>query len=247
MAGPKFVVYDCVLVVKPGMCTQVSLPSPDCPQLTSSQQLPATRASTGPDPLLDTRRKRSRIWTSTTAGTWQVNMRKASKLPPPRHRLRDRRAYWGATMRQMGLVCALTLSVITDNFRMDWDLERGLAAPTFLRNHHSALAEAAFVAESIAAGIAARTMLACSRDELICILPLGMAFDSAMKRRLIWDGRSSTATCGSVPSAWRPSNGRVAHSSRLFERSSHGGTLNISSAYHHLDMAQVAFPYLGFE
>ena len=76
-------------------------------------------------------------------------------------------------MRQMGLVCALTLSVITGGFRMDWDPERDPSTPTFLRNHPSALAEAAFVAEAIAAGVAARTMLACSRDDLICILLLG--------------------------------------------------------------------------
>ena len=33
----------------------------------------------------------------------------------------------------------------------------------------------------------------------------------------------------------------------LFERSTHGGTLNISSAYHRFDMAENAVPYLGFE
>ncbi len=60
-------------------------------------------------------------------------------------------------MRQMGLICALALSVVMGGFRMDWDPERGPAAPTFLRNHP---AEAAFVAEAIAAGIAARTMRA---------------------------------------------------------------------------------------
>ena len=147
-------------------------------------------------------------------------------------------------MRQMGLVCALTLSVITGGFRMDWDPEMGPAAPTFLRNHPSALAEAAFVAEAIAAGVAARTMRACSRDELICILPLGVAFNSAMKRRLIWDGRHVNRHLRKRPFRMETlqREGRA-----LFERSSHGGTLNISSAYHHLDMAPDAFPYLGFE
>ncbi len=94
-------------------------------------------------------------------------------------------------MHQMGLVCALTLSVITGGFRgMDWDPDRRPAPPAFLGNHpSSALAEAAFVSGAIASGIAARTMRACSRDELICILPLGVAINSAMKRRLIWDHR----------------------------------------------------------
>ncbi len=69
---------------------------------------------------------------------------------------------------------------------MDWDPDRGPAPPAFLRNHPSALAEAAFASGVIASGIAARTMRACSRDELICIPPLGVAINSAMKRRLIW-------------------------------------------------------------
>ena len=71
---------------------------------------------------------------------------------------------------------------------MDWDPDKGPAPPAFLRNHPSALAEAAFVADAIATGIAARTMRACSRADLICILPLGVAFNSVMKRRLNWKG-----------------------------------------------------------
>jgi hypothetical protein len=88
-------------------------------------------------------------------------------------------------MHQMGLVCALTLLVITGGFRMDWDPERGPAPPAFLCNHPSALAKAEFVAEAIAAGVTARTMRACSSDELICFLQLGVAFNSALKQRLI--------------------------------------------------------------
>ncbi len=93
--------------------------------------------------------------------------RKGEHTPSPRHWLRDRQAYWGAAMHQMGLVCAPTLSVITGGFRMDWDPDRGPAPPAFLRNHPSALTEAAVVSGAIASGIAARTMLACSHDELI--------------------------------------------------------------------------------
>ena len=142
-------------------------------------------------------------------------------------------------MHQMGLVCALTLSVISGGFRMDWDPARGPATPAFLRNHPSALAEAAFVAEAIAAGIAARTMRACSRDDLICILPLGVAFNSAMKRRLIWDGRHVNRHLRKRPFRMETLQ---REGCALFERSNHGGTLNISSAYHHVDMAPDAFP-----
>jgi hypothetical protein len=166
------------------------------------------------------------------------------QAPSPRHRLRDRRAYWGATMRQMGLVCALTLTVITGGFRMDWDPDLGPAPPAFLRNHPSTLAEAAFLSGAIAPGIAARTMLACSSDELICILPLGVAINSAMKRHLIWDGRNVNRHLRKRPFRMETLQ-QEGHS--LFERSRFGGTLNISSAYHHVDMAPGAFPFLGFE
>lgn len=164
--------------------------------------------------------------------------------PSPRHRLRDRRAYWGATMHQMGLVCALTLSVIAGGFRMDWDPELGPAPPAFLRNHPSAYAEATFVADAIAAGVAARTMRVCARTDLICILPLGVAINSALKRRLIWDGRHVNRNLRKRPFRMETlqREGRA-----LFERSSFGGTLNISSAYHHVEMAPEAHPYLGFE
>jgi hypothetical protein len=147
-------------------------------------------------------------------------------------------------MHQMGLICALTLSVITGGFRMDCDPEMGPAPPAFLRNHPSALAEAAFVTEAIAAGVAARTMRACFRDELRCILPLGVAFNSALKRRLIWNGRHVNRHMRKRPFRMETlqREGRA-----LFERSSFGGTLNVSSAYHHVDMAPDAFPYLGFE
>ena len=37
----------------------------------------------------------------------------------PIGRLRARRSYWLATMHQIGLVCALTLSVIDTGFRLD--------------------------------------------------------------------------------------------------------------------------------
>ncbi len=71
---------------------------------------------------------------------------------------------------------------------MDWDPGRGPAQPAFLRRGKdpSALAEAAFASGAIASGIAARTMRTCSRDELIRILPLGVAINGAMRRRLIW-------------------------------------------------------------
>ena len=70
---------------------------------------------------------------------------------------------------------------------MDWDPALGEASPVFLRNHPSAFAESGFVSTAIAEGVAACTMLVCARHSLVCILQLGVAFNSVGKRSLIWD------------------------------------------------------------
>ncbi len=147
-------------------------------------------------------------------------------------------------MHQMGLVCALTLLVITCWFCMDWDPEQGPAPPAFLCNHPSALAEATFVAEAIAAGVTAHTMWACSSEELICILQPGVAFNSALKLCLIWDGQHVNHHLRMRPFCMETlqREGRT-----LFERSSFSSTINILSAYHHVEMAPSMFPYLGFK
>ena len=169
---------------------------------------------------------------------------KGETPPSPRHRLRDRRQYWIATMHQLGVVCALTLSVLAGGFRMDWDPELGTAAPIHLLNHPSAFANKAFVSEAVATGIRAGTMRVCNREDLICVLPLGVAINSAGKLRLIWDGRHVNKHLRKRPFRMETlqREGRA-----LFERSRYGGTVDISSAYHHIDMAACATPYLGFE
>jgi hypothetical protein len=80
------------------------------------------------------------------------------QTPSPRHRHQKHFLYWRAMMHQIGIVCALTLSVIAGGFRMDWDPALGEASSIFLKNHPSALAERGFVTSAIADGVAASTM-----------------------------------------------------------------------------------------
>ena len=88
-------------------------------------------------------------------------------------------------MHQMGLVCNLTLSVIAGAVLAP---ALGEVQPIFLRNHPSVFEGAVFVMAAVAAGVAAHTIWAVPRDSLECILPLGVAFNSAGRRRLVWDG-----------------------------------------------------------
>ena len=58
----------------------------------------------------------------------RAELREEEDMPgaPPellRGRLRSRRPYWIVTimMHQIGIVCALTLSILTDGYHLEWD------------------------------------------------------------------------------------------------------------------------------
>jgi hypothetical protein len=93
-----------------------------------------------------------------------VNMQNAAEgkhAPSHRHSLHERRAYWATTMHTMGMICTLTLSVMSGGFRMDWDPPMGPASPNFLRNRPSAVSEEVFVADAIATMLLASLPIPC--------------------------------------------------------------------------------------
>lgn len=166
--------------------------------------------------------------------------------PPetPVGRLRAHRRYWLATMHQIRNTCALTLSVIDKGYRLKWDPQLGTPPDCQLRNHPSALASPSFVSEKVMEGVRLGTMLPSDRTSLRCILPLGVATNSAGKQRLIWDGRYVNQYLPKQPFRMETlqREGRA-----LFERSAWGGTCDLSSAYHHVEMHPDSTPFLGFE
>ena len=87
-------------------------------------------------------------------------------------------------------------------------------------------------------------MRRCTRAELTCILPPGVAVNSAGKLRLIWDGRHLNRHLPRYKFRMEPlqSEGRA-----LFERSAWGGTADLSSAYHHIEIHGDSTGYLSFE
>jgi hypothetical protein len=84
-------------------------------------------------------------------------------------------------MHVVGFVCALSLSVIDSGFQLEWDPHTGPPPSRWLPNHPSAREHAAFVTVKVAEGCLSGTMVSCSSDSLACILPLGIAADSAGK------------------------------------------------------------------
>ena len=124
------------------------------------------------------------------------------------------------------------------------ECKRGPPPKCWLHNHKSARDNATFVSEKVAEGVRLGTMLPCEHRELSCILPLGVASNSAGKRRLIWDGRHVNQYLPRQPFHMETlqREGRA-----LFERSHWGGTCDLSSAYHHVEMHKDSTPFLGFE
>jgi len=65
----------------------------------------------------------------------------------------------------------------------------GPPAPGLFPNAKSAFTATEFVSAAIAEGVSLGTMAPCARAQLLCVLPLGVAYNSVGKKRLIWDGR----------------------------------------------------------
>ena len=161
-----------------------------------------------------------------------------------RNRLRARRPYWVATMHKIGVICALTLSIISDGYRLEWDPVMGPPPPGSFPNSKSVLTAPDFVSAAVAEGVLLGTMAPCSREHLLCVLPLSVAVNSAGKKRLIWDGRHVNRH---LPTDKFRMNSLQREGRALFESARFGGTADISSAYHHIPMHPDSVRYLGFE
>ena len=156
-------------------------------------------------------------------GAWNTssgNMRGSARIPAAP--APGPRSYWLATMQQIGLVSALVLSMITDGCGLGRDSANGPAPLVLLPNLPSG----------------------CARSDLICVLPLGFAFNRAGKRCRIWDGRHLNAHL-------RDEDFRLETLQRegraLRDNARYGGTVDVSAAYHHVHMRPDAIPNLGLE
>ena len=67
----------------------------------------------------------------------------------------------------------MTMSIILDGYRLEWDPAKVPAPPVQIRNLASVRTDEDFVTRSIEAGVLSGIMQECPKEELICILPLG--------------------------------------------------------------------------
>lgn len=134
---------------------------------------------------------------------------------------------------------ALVLRWVTHGLDLRWSA--GAPAPRLFSNHPSALAvpdvTAAAVADLVARG-AARPW---PRQPHV-VSPLGLVPKAGGKHRLIFDGRYVNAHL-SIPSFSYESLSRL---HEWAQPGDWGFTVDLSSGFHHLQMAEDAWPFLGF-
>jgi len=137
----------------------------------------------------------------------------------------------------------MTMSIILDGYKLEWDPAKGPAPPVQLRNLASVKTDEGFVTRSVEAGVLSGIIQECPKEELICILPLGIALNRVGKQRLVWDARhvNDHLRITTMKMETLQREGRA-----LFTGASHGGSCDLSSAYHHISMHPSAYPYLGF-
>lgn len=152
-----------------------------------------------------------------------------------RHRLRDHYEFWTTFCHS-----STVLSWVRDGFPLKWT--DAPPAPISLANHPSAHANADFVDEAILDLVATRTVNEVSAPPH-CVLPLGVVpKPGTSKLRLIYDGQYINAslvcpafkyeTLAELPEVLQPND-------FLF-------TIDLKSGYHHLDIHQDSWQYLGF-
>jgi hypothetical protein len=152
-----------------------------------------------------------------------------------RHRLRRHAGYWRSFLRS-----SVVLSWILSGIPLLW--LQGPPPPAIFPNHTSAVQHSAFVDQAIADLISTATALEVNEPPLV-VSPLGVVpKPGSSKLRLIWDGRYVNShlvcpqfkyeTLADLPELLQPDD-------LLF-------SLDLKSGYHHCDMHEEFWQYLGF-
>ncbi|KXZ57056.1 hypothetical protein GPECTOR_5000g1283 [Gonium pectorale] len=152
-----------------------------------------------------------------------------------RHRLRSRLDEWESWCTN-----PLVLSWVREGFRLRW--ASGVPPKSFLgKNHASAFEHADFVDQAVADLLAAKSIKAVARKpHMVC--PLGVVVQGT-KRRLIWDGRAVNDHL-EVPT-FRYEDLKAVPGFML--PNDYVFTLDLKSGYHHMDINEDYWTYLGFE
>ena len=170
----------------------------------------------------------------------------ASEVPRLRHRLRNHADAW----RKLGHVSCLVMSIILSGLQINWNTEgkfAGPASPCDLPNHPSVSNNIDFVDSTIHTALlqgAVRIVPDDLRGTIVCIMPLGVAVHKRTgKLRLIFDCRhlNQYVKYEKFKMDQLSTVGRT-----IFAGASHAYSVDISSAYYHVDLNEDAIPFFGF-
>jgi hypothetical protein len=154
-------------------------------------------------------------------------------------RLRGRAERWAVP----GFASKQVLDIIENGYMAEWiDVQ----PPPFRQPNHASCSEhSEFVQQAIEAGLAAGAMIRVPAHQARCVSPLGVAKNSSSdKLRLIWDGRRINAY---IERRKFRMEGLHREGRGVFAKCKYGSVIDLTSAYHHLDLAKAMWTFCGFE
>lgn len=159
-------------------------------------------------------------------------------------RLKDARVNW-KKLATLGLVSAFVLSVVSSGYNLDQAWRADPPPPYEAENHASTDEHSGFVHDALRAALSSGAIACASRRELHCVMPLGVAEQKASgKLRLIFDARY----VNDFLAEWKFKMETLQKEGRhIFAGMRFGSILDISSAFHHVQMHHGSWRYLGFK
>jgi hypothetical protein len=158
-------------------------------------------------------------------------------------RLRAKGAQW-RNLARAGLVSSFVLSVVLSGYVLEWEEHLGPPPAFSAPNHDSVYEHANFVRGALKAALSSGAISAICRSKLRCIMPLGVAANAEGKLRLIYDARYVNSYVHYQKFKMEELHRQGRH---IFAGQQFGSVLDISSAFHHIEVNEEFWEFLGFE
>jgi hypothetical protein len=160
----------------------------------------------------------------------------APSKPYVRHTLRNHLQHWQSFCTSVSV-----LGIIAVGYQLPW-ANGPPTAPHFAHNHPSAFQHASFVTQAVETLMQTGALMA-SADKPFVVSPLGVVPKGEDKFRLILDLRYVNSFLQVVPFKYDSIRSVV----DLCQPKDYLFTVDLKSGYHHIDIHQRDWQYLGFE
>ena len=139
---------------------------------------------------------------------------------------------------------ALVTSIIRDGYTLQWR-DGQPPPPMWHKNGQAAYDNEAFVTAKVEEVVLAGIMRECRREDLHCILAMNvLPKPNSTKKRLILNGSPlkpyELRRRFKLEQLWQ-------HGREIFSGCTHGGIIDLSNAFYHIDMAEASKKYIGCE